>query len=388
MKQFQLKKLATAFIMVLIFVITSCKDDKIVNDAKISAKGATNQLKAQLLTSSYSIPAGSIVDHSDATIPGSIAWYLATYGGGTATSPNTFWLTSNALYTCQKTITLPAYARISEGAGVTDAVIQCDPVNWQSAAGYNKLVTMNKGSILLHVELRLNWKGAIGAFASSADSIQIIDVTIQNSAKIDGSYLIYVSECNNILIDNCLLRRAGCDVNETNFARHGYLIHMIRGNNNTISNNDMAVCGSSGIGFVQSTNVHIDNNFIHDTGRALIADYISDGITSYHGGDGTLNRCVFITNNTIDQSRNHAIHVSGYGMSITGNTITNSTQSNIYVGDQRTPQDCSADYWITGNSFGSQGAVYSIYRNPVISSRIHIYTNTGSISVQPAIECQ
>ena len=390
MNHYQLKNLTLACLMAVTSVFSSCEEDKITNEPANATTGTVSKYQALKSASSYSIPVGTITDHSDATAVGSIAWYLATYGGGTAASPNTFYLSSNAVYTCQRTITLPAYARISEGAGITTAVIQCDPINWQSAAGYNKLVRMYAGSILLHVELRLNWKAAIGVFASWSNGVQIIDVTVSNSAKTstETSYLIYVSNSDSVLIDNCLLRRAGCENTETGFSRRSYLVHIIGGTGINVTNNDMSTSASSGIAFVQTTHLNIENNIIQDTGRSNVPDYVADGITSYHGGQGTLNRVVFIKNNTIKWSKNHGIHVSGYGISITGNNISGSEESNIYLGDQRTPPDCSADIWVTGNTLGAQtNAAYSIYRNHVISSRIYISNNTGSTSVQPAIAC-
>lgn len=378
--------LGPALLMVCSLGLNSCQKESgpaletAVNSKYKPASGSQEIMSA----ASYSIPVGNITDHADASIQGSIAWFLATYGGGTASEPHTFYLSSSATYNAKKTITMPANARLTEATGVT-AVIQCDPVNWDNA--YNKFFIMEQGSYLLHAELRLNWKPSLGIFISSANGVKVIDVTVHASKKVDGSCLIYATESSDLEIRDCLLRRAGCESTETNFARTSYLIHLIRGNNIDILNNDMAVSASSGIGFVQSTNIVIDGNTINDTGRALQAGYISDGITSYHGGQGSLNRVVIIRNNTIMTSRNHGIHVSGYGISITGNTITGSSQTNIFIGDQRSPQDCSADVWINNNHFGAQGASHSIWRKPVIANRIYISNNTGSTSVQAAVAC-
>ena len=381
-------------------IFSSCKRDEIKDKPADPKTGATpkstskSKYQPKETFVFYSIPAGTIADHSDATITGSIAWYLATYGGGTATSPNTFYLSTNGTYTCQRTITLPAYARISEGTGVTEAVIQCDPAtNWQKMVGYdNMLLHMYTGSMLMNVELRLNWKAGIGVYANGANGVRILDVAISNSAKApktEGvSYLTYIVDSDNIIIDQCLLRRAGCENTESIFERWGYCIQLIRGNNGTISNNDLETSTSAGLAFFQSTNLKIDNNLIQDTGRANVPEFAADGITSYHEGLGTLSRDILIKNNTIRDSKNHGMHVSGYGITITGNNISGSKGgANIYLGDQRMPPDCSADIWVTGNTLGPQKAAYSIYRNHVISSRIYISDNTGSTSVQPAIDC-
>lgn len=372
--------------LTILFSMNSCNKDAVVNNHLETEKLANiGSDQANMLTAaSYAIPVGNITDHSDASITGSIAWFLANEGGGTAAEPHTFYLTSNAVYNAKKTINMPAHARLTESSGV-NAIIQCDPVNWDNTQ--DRLILMKTGSYLLHVELRLNWKVKLGILISYANDVKVIDVTVHASKKVSGSTLIYATESSNLEIRDCLLRRAGCEATETNFERTSYLIHFIRGSHIDILNNDMAVSASSGIGFVESTYVNIDGNTINDTGRAMKANFVSDGITSYHGGQGSLNRVVFIRNNTIMTSRNHGIHVSGYGFSIEGNTITGSTHANIFIGDQRSPQDCSADVWITGNHLGQQGATHSIWRKPVIASRIHISNNTGSTSLQPLVSC-
>lgn len=345
----------------------------------------------------HKIPIGSITDHSNPNITGSIAWYLATYGGGTESSPNTFYLTdhfdgtsSGKKYFCSRRLILPPWARLTEDTGV-QAYLECSS-SWVNT-GNGEFIRLGRGAILLHVEVHCAWKANIGVY-SDQDDIQIIDARIHNTARVPGSasssaasHCIYLADSSNVKITNCLLRRAGCDTTELNFQRKGYLIHIIRGTNILIENNDMAVSPSSGIGFVQSTHITIRGNKIADTGRALIAEFISDGITSYHGGQGTLNRVVIIKNNTISTSRNHGIHLSGFGMSLEGNTITGSTQSNIYLGDQRTPQDCTGDVWVVNNSLGAQGAAYSIYLRPVKQGTIHISGNTGSTSLAPITYC-
>lgn len=384
-KKFTTKAITTAMLGVAILAHSCSKQiDQLIGPEHSGEKQVADAPLAIQAAASYSIPMGNIADHADASISGSIAWYFATYGGGTAAAPHTFYLTSSSTYNTKKAITMPEHARLTEASGV-NAAIQCDPLNWNNA--HDRLFVMKEGSYMLHVELRLNWKVKLGILISSADNVKVINVTVHGSKKVSGSTLIYATESSNLEIRDCLLRRAGCEATETNFARTGYLIHLIRGSHIDILNNDMAVSPSSGIGFVQSTFVNIDGNTINDTGRAMQPEYISDGITSYHGGQGSLNRVIFIRNNTIMTSRNHGIHVSGYGISITGNHITGSTHANIYIGDQRSPQDCSADVWITGNHFGQQGTTYSIWRKPVIASRIYISNNTGSTSLQPLIAC-
>lgn len=376
MKKNQLFYFVLVGLLVFGSLIYSCKDFSKDNFEE-SAKELHLKSTAGL---SYSIPVGTITDHADASIPGSVAWYLATYGGGTALSPNTFYLTSSAVYNCRSTITVPAYARITEGVG-QQAVLQCDPLYWSSTS--DKFVRLNTGSYLLHIEMRLNWKATIGIFADGVNDILITDITLFNSKKVSPSYLIYLTQSTNVNISGCLLRRAGMDNGEY-LDLSTYLIHVIAGHDISINDNDMAVCGSSGIGFNTTYNVTINNNTIHDIGRS--PTYTSDGITSYHGGTGTLNRNVYIQGNTIFNGRNHGIHVSGCGFHILSNTIytcgTGTAASNIYVGDDKIPHDCSYgievnhNYLINCPAGGGSSIKRSYYKSP-----FYIEDNTGCTGV-------
>ncbi|MES2376662.1 MAG: right-handed parallel beta-helix repeat-containing protein [Bacteroidota bacterium] len=399
MKKLHLMTVAISCILATTYF--SCKRDEAIKAPQTLSTSVPSDLSFPSPTVSYAISAqaGTISDHADATQRGSIAWYLATYGGGTAASPITYYLSSDTVYNAKKQITVPAYGRITESTGV-QAVIQCHPTAWNTA--YDKLIRLNTASYLLHIELRLNFMAGIGIFADSANGIQLIDLTVSKSKRSGAatvtnpspqSHLIYIANSSTVLINGCLLRRAGCDTGENPIDGFGYPIHIINGDHITITNNDIGICASSGIGFVATTFVTIQNNHINDTGRSTIS---SDGITSYHGNTGTINRVVSITYNTITNSHNHGIHVSGHGFDISNNTISNSQHSNIYIGDQRLCEDgytdCSGDVWIQNNSLGASldgPGRYSIYRDKVESngSTIHIAGNTGYTTVQPVVPC-
>ncbi|SMC44784.1 right-handed parallel beta-helix repeat-containing protein [Pedobacter africanus] len=358
--------------------LVSCKDLMQENGSplKISDKRSLVNI---LSSNTHYISNRGISNHSNPDIPYSIAWYLATYGGGTAAAPVTYFLTSDTVYNCLGRITLPAYGRISESGA--QGVVQADPANWTAAGADNEFFKMNTGSILVHIELRLNWKPQRGVYIKDANDVQLIDVTIHQSKKIEQSRLISSVNSNNLTVRDCLLRRAGCDGNESNFSRRGYLIILEGGSNIMIKKNNMAISPSSGIGIHSSTNVTIDSNYINDTGRALIAGYTSDGITSYHNeaSTGPINRNIWITNNTVRDSQNHGIHVSGKGFHIENNRIYNSGKngggSNIYLGDYKKDpvQDCSADCTIKNNIFKNVNGVDSCPMGGGASIRLEHY---------------
>lgn len=384
MKNYPCKMLFYCISFLMMIVLFSCKN--LAQENLSPQKTSNEKILANVLSpNKYYISNRGINDHSDPGIPYSIAWYLATYGGGTAVTPVTYFLTSDTVYNCLGRITLPAYGRISESGA--QGVIQCDPANWIAAGADNEFFKMNTGSILVHIELRLNWKPQRGVYIKDANDVQLINVTIHQSKKIEQSRLISSSNSNNLTVKDCLLRRAGCDGGESNFSRRGYLIILEGGNNIMIKKNNMAISPSSGIGIHSSTNVTIDSNYINDTGRAMIAGYTSDGITCYHneGSTGPIDRNIWITNNTVRDSQNHGIHVSGKGFHIRNNRIYNSGKngggSNIYLGDYKTTpvQDCSANCSIQDNIFKNENEVNSCPVGGGASIRLEHYQPSSVI---------
>lgn len=303
-------------------------------------------LTCNVFASSFSIPAGAITDHSNPSIVGSIAWYFSQYGGGTQAAPNTFYLTTDGAtvspYYLNNTLVMPPWARISE-SGTTNARLYCSST-WASSGA--PVVSMDTGCILLHIEVNCQWKSQTGIYGGPHDAMQVIDVIVQNSARMSDSFLIRFHDTTNLLIQNCLLRRAGCDSSESNFNRLGNLIKLYGGNGVTITGNNMATCGHAGIALTSGAgpclNVTINNNAIFDVGRSIINT--ADGITCYNSGV-TIDRNIWIQSNTIYNSQNHGVHVDGRGWHIENNTIYNcglsTAASNIYLGSGGCSQYCS-----------------------------------------------
>ncbi|RZM22890.1 MAG: right-handed parallel beta-helix repeat-containing protein [Pedobacter sp.] len=364
--------------------LISCKST--VEETSITkAPGSKNGDKATIAAAvNYYIPHRGISNHSDATINGSIAWYLATYGAGASpASPNIFYLTSDTPYVCNNSIVMPNATRIDESNA--QAVLECNNSSWASSAPNNEFVRVAENCRLLNVEVRCNFKPKVGVFMRGNNS-QIIGATIHKSSRtISPSYTIFVNDSRNIQIEDCLIRRSGCDSNEQDFERIGYLVYLNHGSDIQIMNNDMAISPSSGIGFNTTDTLTIAYNEIHDTGRAVKAGFISDGITSYHNG-ATPNRYVHIAYNTIWDSRNHGIHVSGNGFRIENNTIYNSglktAASNISLADHKTPYDCSRNCTIKNNILSNCPALGgpSIKRDHYNSSTVVVSGNTGCLT--------
>lgn len=359
-------------LLAVVTVLCSCKreqtnlevDSPSVDGGKMAKLLSESTFSSATVGSSYTIPVGTITDHGNAATTGSIAWYLATYSGGSVAQPNTFYLQRGATYMCKQRLFIPANARISQTGTGTQALVKIDASSYNDAGSNREFIRMGSNSILLHFNIDLKWMPTNGVLIpAGADGAKLINITVQNGKRIPGgtSTLIYIV-ANNVTVTRCQLRRAGCDATEENTVQGGQMIS-VYGQDIEISHNNMAVSAQAGIGLHASAkNITINKDTIYDTGRAAATQ---DAITSYHVGTGTTNRNISITNCLIYNNRNHGIHVSGYGYTIMWNKVYNAGYSgptggytgshmgaNIWLGDYKTPLDCSGNSTITNNEIG------------------------------------
>src|SRR5690606_3858301 len=99
------------FVLLVSTVLASCKNaiEAPLENTNLSPSKKNKQETGITAAVNYYIPHKGISDHSNASINGSIAWYLSQYGAGTASSPNIFYLTSDTSYVCSNSIIMPAY---------------------------------------------------------------------------------------------------------------------------------------------------------------------------------------------------------------------------------------------------------------------------------------
>ncbi|RZM24631.1 MAG: hypothetical protein EOO88_22170 [Pedobacter sp.] len=332
-------------------LIFSCSDTK--NELIEVSEG--NNSKTNIAKTSavvYHIPNNlGVTDHANANTPNSIAWYLATYGGGTPTAPHIYYLSSNLpYYNIKSKLIIPANATLSESA--TQAIISCD-ANW-TTIGTGEAITLGSNARLENLQLNANWAALYGVYSANTTKATIKNCIIQQTKKATGSACVIFQNCTEARLEGSMLRRAGADSDETGFDRkHCYLLTITNGNGIHVYNNDMAVSASGGIGISKAINVFISGNKIQDTGRSAMPGAIADGITCYHNEMGTTDRNIWILENTIWKSRNHGIHVSGYGFHIKRNRIYDSGLynggCNISVADHKSPMDCSGNIEIIDN---------------------------------------
>lgn len=353
-------------------IFVACKQEKAA-----PALSSKTEIGTKLKVNSgvvYNIPVGTtIVDHSDPTAVGSIAWYFATYGAG-----NTYNLSSTATYNVYNTLVIPANSTLGEATGV-NAMIAAGAA-WVVDADPFMVIMNNDGTTIRDINLNGQFR-AKQIISGNGHDVSLLGITAQKSQKIHDGHLIVFSTAQNVTITNCLLRRAGCDT-ESGFAREASLIYTRKCDTVTIKNNDMAIAASAGINYTGSTNVTIAGNEISDTGRSDTPLYIADGITSYHSQLGYLYQNVWITDNKIWNCRNHGIHVSGRDIHIENNKIyacgLTTSANSIRLGDQYSPGDCSSNVTIKNNTLSdcppSGHAIYIL--GPYKSTTVTISGNT------------
>lgn len=383
MKNFNLIKNFAGLCLLAVAGMSSCKND---TTGSLPAGTKSRVLKSGVI---YNIPQGGIGDHSDASVTGSIAWYFATYGDG-----NTYNLSTDATtagYYIANTLVVPAGCTFGETSGVNAAILASS--GWVNDDTPYMVELGGSNCTISGIELNGQFRSKqILSVGHAFNHISVINVTAHKSQKVDDAHVILMSGCSYITITGCLLRRASCDNGDLNFARKADLIYLFNNCDQiTITNNDLSLAASSGISLAGATNVLIDHNTIANVGLSNIPNYISDCITSYHNGRGTTMLNMWITYNTCYNSYNHGVHVSGYDIHVEHNTIYNCAlggwpASNIRLGDQYSPADCSAYCTIKYNYFpnncpaGGASAVYILgpWKNGTVSS----YGQTGNCLTQ------
>ncbi|MBO9620728.1 MAG: right-handed parallel beta-helix repeat-containing protein [Niabella sp.] len=384
-------KTKPVFYLLVLFCSCTGKVKQDLVSAKTAVANSNQMLAASLAGAVYDIPAGTIADHSDPTIPGSIAWYFSTYGAG-----NTYNLSQSAVYPIKNRLIIP----VNSTLGATDSTIH-PAIQPAALWGSDSIMVLmnNDGTTIRDIELNGLFM-AKQIVSGNGHQVSLIHITAHRSAKVHQGHLIVFSTAKNVLIRDCLLRRAACDT-EVHFPREASLIYTRKCDTVTIKNNDMAIAASAGINFTGSTNVTIAGNEISDAGRAEIPGYIADGITAYHTSTGYLYLNVWITSNRIWNCRNNGIHISGRDLHIENNKIyscglitdTSYHPNNIRIGDQyastasdSTYLNCSSNVTIKNNTIDNCPGIYhnntSIYiLGPYKTGGVAVSGNTGCTSV-------
>ena len=302
----------------------------------ISVFAASPKSKTNLANkNTYYILESGIVDHADPSIVNSIAWYFKTYGVG-----KTYILNSTGInYNVNSTILVPSNAVFKGNDAKGNYTIQA-----LSGLDLKTMVSAKDSSTLQYLTLDGNRKAANILNISNKKNVTIKNCSIQNSKNdftaINSTYSIIINAQNttDCIIEKCILKNAGSNpkLNPLEQKSTGYAVLMRKAINAKVLNNDISSTLTCGVDFTGGSSISIIGNRIADTGlnRQSIGP-VADAITAYHNWNTAAAENFIISNNIITGANNHGIHVSGDGISIENNTISNYTLSGIMVDDWR-----------------------------------------------------
>lgn len=284
----------------------------------------------------YYIPESGIADHSNPSIQNSIAWYFKTYGVG-----KTYLLNSSGVnYNINSTITVPTNS-VFKGKDALGSY------SIKASTGLDKkgMIVLGSGCTLQYLNMDGNREAGTVVSAANSTGATILNCTIKNSKNdyvaTDGNaytLLINANSNTNFSIDGCVLENAGTNpkLNSATNQSNGYAILMWSAINSRVTNCDISYTSTCGIGFTGSSIVSIIGNNITKTGlNRESGGPLADALTAYHNWNNNTDENFTIKDNTISFAGNHGIHVSGKGIDIQNNTISNQQLSAIMVDDWR-----------------------------------------------------
>ena len=348
----------------------------------IAAVGFSMIFQITAAATIYTIPVGGISDHSDPNVAGSIAWYFNTYG-----ADQEYRLSSSATYPIEDSLTLP------EGATLTKIPGSSARIQAGSGCAEEVMLNMNSGSTVkgwsasdrFELDGNRQAKHIIQSLHATHIAMRYCTLHKTKNNYANGEdprlHLIVVKYSTDVLIKGNLLRRAGCEPKENGeaWAGQGAAIYAPQNTNLQCLENDISYTLTAGIDFTGTLQVNCIGNGIHNTGmNKLYGGPSSDGITAYHNNVGCVDLEWNITDNLIRNYYHHGIHVSGRGINIERNCITNGLEHAIRLYDRYVPHDCSSDVLISDNYLSTGGDGFSaVVINYYEAGTIQISGNTG-----------
>lgn len=324
------------FILLMVSAFSNCSEKNALSSyTDVDSTGISKGEKFIDNDSTYYISQGGIIDHADPNTKYSIAWYFKTYGRG-----KTYILvSSDAKYSVNEALNIPVNSTLR---GYKQSGISC--ISATDSLDSKTMISVGDSSCIKYLTLDGN-REASTVVSAIGKNITIRKCTVMNSKNdfnadpSSSPYTILVNATNskNLLIDSCQLKRAGADpkVNAMTQLSKGYAIIAWRTSNSVIQNNTISSTLTCGIDITGSSEVLIQKNKISDTGLNYFSTGpVADGITGYHNWISS-NEDFTITDNVITGANNHGIHVSGCGLTIENNKISDYYLSGIMVDDWR-----------------------------------------------------
>lgn len=298
----------------------------------------------------YDVRHGGIADHGDPDVTGSLAWRLKYVSAG-----QTVRLVDNATYSTESTIAVPQGVTLEGGAGAT----------LQSGMGLRGAVLMRLAGATTLENLVIDGARRSNHLieANRVNDVRITGCTVKNtrndwpSGSDPRCHGILLIEVDNAVVEQNTIENMGYPkVNPRAWPGICAGIHAERNTDLTVHNNTVRNVLTGGIDFTGSTNVHITDNTISRTGRNIEywqTDYdlpVADGITAYSNGNGFTYQAIYVERNSISDSGNHGIHLSGRDLHVNDNTIDTVYAHGILIDDHRPPADCASNVFIERNT--------------------------------------
>lgn len=338
------------------------------------------------------IPHGGILDHGDAATPGSLAWHFMAGKEG-----DRYALASSAVYETTRPLRLPPGTTLTVAPEVSATV---RATGGESAAVYDvALLRLGSQARLQGREgeaasliIDANRTAGVGLDAYGTTGVTVQDVTVHDTLNrypagdraLRMQHLINANMTSRMTIRRCHLFNAGFPA--LDFENYESVARGISLNWSTDGLvEDCHVRGTLGgsIAIADSLRIKLLGNRLELSGRCSAdygKSYSEDSIIGYHSRlTRGLDKQVVMARNVITGWGNHGIHVSGLGFVVTGNTITDGVAGYaFYLGDWRSPKECSGRSTITDNVFGPSKATDKTVRiGPHLKNTIILERNAG-----------
>lgn len=306
------------------------------------------------------ISEGDIQDHADASVSGSIAWFLTTFGSG-----HTYKLTTSsehAVYEIKSSITMPVNTVItSDIEPEIQAQIEMKPYQDNT-----NMIIMADNCELSNLTVNANRNASIAVRAVRCNNVKILNCELKDTRNyfeegFDGrGYGVHAWYVSGLIVDSCYIHNIACNpkVDELSWEGRSSGIDALEGSEIVVTNNEIDYVLSHGVTFTASVDVTVDDNKIWHTGenaRLYVGFQTGDGVGAYHNGlnDQWLNWNIM--DNDIQFYGNHGIHVSGRGIRLERNHISDGLHNGISIQDWRDPHDCIQDVWVEDNYIAGHG---------------------------------
>ncbi len=357
-----------------------------------SMNNSINIPQSEMVSNTIEISPGKINDHSDHTIPHSIAWYLNKFRD-TKTyklKPGEFKIKKTRLF-LMKNIYLEGSVN-NRGEPLSKIVVERNDIERSAIQLYGKTIIKN---LIIDGGRKVSYGIDAGVDSRRLeisdlifDNIRVLrtfspdftnfsdNISYHSNFKQGHGSLLHAKGAKYVAIKNSYFGYAGVDLNtinvkkevSPNFRRWSNGINLSYSRHTFINNVGVNYTLGGSLAIPNSNYGVIKNSYFANSG--LMGDIISytagqDSIIGYRN-TAPKSSNLTIENNTIRNYRNNGIHVSGNMIIIKNNTITPGRARSIYVGDDKFPKlELSKFISIYDNEVDFNNELSNNYSNPI-----------------------